>query len=128
MTFRPDDSTTKVSDLAIRRPYLSPVRSTVARGMARFQQFKTLPILVFLASSVIPAETLSHSFYDPWCCNTSDCQPINADEVSEREDGYHYRQWVIPYKDARVSLDSGFHACEYPKGTMRCFYAPGRAF
>ena len=70
----------------------------------------------------------AHSWYDPWCCNTSDCQPINADEVSEREDGYHYRQWVMPYKEARVSLDSGFHACEYPKGTMRCFYAPGRAF
>lgn len=74
------------------------------------------------------SHAVGHSFYDPWCCNDSDCRPIDADEVTSRPDGYHYRQWVIPYAEARMSADSGYHACEYPKGTMRCFYAPGRAF
>ena len=65
-----------------------------------------------------------HSWYDPWCCNENDCRQIDPDEVSARPDGYHYKQWVIPYKDARVSADRDYHACEYPKGQMRCFYAP----
>ena len=66
----------------------------------------------------------AHSWFDPWCCNGDDCKPIDANEVREMPDGYHYREWVITYKDARVSLDREFYACEYPKGTMRCFYAP----
>lgn len=68
-----------------------------------------------------------HSWYDPWCCNDSDCRQIDAEEVRIMADGYHYRQWVIPYKDARVSVDRDYHACEFPKGTMRCFYAPAGA-
>lgn len=82
----------------------------------------------FVAVMAGASAAKGHSWYDPWCCNTSDCTPINADEVEERSDGYHYRQWVVPYAEARVSVDKQFHACEYPKGTMRCFYAPGRAF
>lgn len=70
------------------------------------------------------SKAVSHSWYDPWCCNDSDCRPVEPDEVRALTDGYHYREWVIPYPQARVSADTGYHACEYPKGTIRCFYAP----
>lgn len=88
------------------------------------------PDAIWLAASFVVAimagasAARSHSWLDPWCCNENDCKPINASEVQEKPDGYHYRQWVIAYKDARISLDRDFYACEYPAGTMRCFYAP----
>lgn len=77
---------------------------------------------------IVPVYASAHSWYDPWCCSgdpiTGDCKPIAAGEVTERPDGYHFREFVIPYAQARVSVDRDFHWCEFPKGTLRCFYAP----
>lgn len=68
---------------------------------------------------------IAHSWYDPWCCNENDCQPIkDPNEVQALADGYHFRGWVMPYAKARVSADGDYHFCEYPKGELRCFYAP----
>lgn len=86
--------------------------------------FRLLLLLVLIAG-----QAAAHSWYDPWCCNGEDCKPVeDPSEVRALPDGYHFRQWVIPYKDAKVSGDSGYHWCELPKGTMRCFYAPPGGF
>jgi len=68
----------------------------------------------------------AHSFYDPWCCNENDCKELEDGEVQALADGYHYRSWVVPYNSEKIrpSGNNAYHACEYPTGTLRCFYVP----
>lgn len=84
----------------------------------------------------------SHSFYDPYCCNDKDCQPIKGTSVKETAAGYEVtlspaehiglkkedkaHTYVVRYGDAKPSPDGAFHACilPYMPDTMRCFYAP----
>lgn len=73
----------------------------------------------------------AHEFYDPWCCNEQDCAPYFG-VVEERQDGFWVPEFqtLVPYNKARYDVPSHdpyqYHLCEYPKGTLRCFYAkPG---
>lgn len=70
---------------------------------------------------------LSHSWYDPWCCNNTDCAPLKPEEVSVTGEGYLIKgEFFIPHGDERIRLsrDWDYHFCEYPRGEARCFYVP----
>lgn len=79
-----------------------------------------------LMLACIPA--FGHSWYDPYCCNSSDCKPISPDDVLAGPDGYTVLgKYKVPYLDKSIkpSQDADYHACEFPAGTLRCFYVPG---
>lgn len=88
--------------------------------------------LVWLALMCVPA--YGHSWYDYDCCSDNDCAPLADGAVIEGSGGYDVtmngKRYAVPYGDARIraSADNQFHACEYPKDTLRCLYTPGRAF
>lgn len=79
-----------------------------------------------LILALLIGPVLSHSFYDPYCCNGTDCSPISDDRVQVVSTGYlidgkHH----VPLKEARRSQDGDYHACFYPTpDILRCFYAP----
>lgn len=81
-----------------------------------------LPLLLIMSIGL----AFAHSWYDPWCCNDQDCKKLAPEEVTIKEDGFHYKHWVIPFdsEQVRISQDWSYHACEYPTGTIRCFYVP----
>jgi len=83
-------------------------------------------LLAALALGCLSIPALSHSWYDPWCCNDRDCHPVDKELVTARPDGYHVQGYdrVVPYSEARPSGDADFHICEIPTGHIRCFYAP----
>lgn len=83
-----------------------------------------LAAAVFLWS----ASAIAHSWYDPYCCNSNDCKAISPDDVVATDKGYQVLgKYFVPYLDKSIkpSQDADFHACEYPAGTLRCFYVPG---
>lgn len=68
-----------------------------------------------------------HSWYDPWCCNNTDCAPLKPEEIAVNSEGYIIKgEFFIPHGDDRIRLsrDFDYHFCEYPKGEARCFYVP----
>lgn len=84
--------------------------------------------LAFLAGLVLSGAAFAHSFYDPYCCNDRDCRRISPDDVVETSKGYRVLgRYFVPYLDKAIkpSQDADYHACEYPEGTLRCFYVPG---
>lgn len=80
----------------------------------------------------------AHEWYDPWCCNGGDCSPVH--EQTARVSRHGYAVTLCPgdhplvvdscisktftFQEARPSADGRFHACIYPAGQIRCFYAP----
>jgi hypothetical protein len=69
----------------------------------------------------------AHSWYDPYCCNDNDCQPLKPGDVTEGRNGYTIKgEYFVPYHDKAIkpSQDGQYHWCEYPKGVVRCFYKP----
>lgn len=82
-----------------------------------------------LMLACLPA--FGHSWYDPYCCNSNDCKAISPDDVVTGPKGYDVtvngQSFHVPYGSDRIkqSQDADFHACEYPAGTLRCFYVPG---
>lgn len=83
-------------------------------------------IVIFLVVLGVNAVN-SHSWYDPWCCNNTDCGPLKPEQIRVTSEGYHIKEeFFIPHGDERirVSRDWDYHFCEYPKGEARCFYVP----
>lgn len=99
-----------------------------------------LSLLFILGPGADPS--WAHSWFDPWCCNDRDCQPIPDSAVKITPQGYvitlqpgdhpmlaketRPHTYTVPYAKARVSLDpeQKFFACIYPDpSSMRCFYA-----
>ncbi len=99
-----------------------------------------LSLLLILGPGTDPAR--AHSWFDPWCCNDKDCQPIPDEAVKVTPQGYVItlrpqdhpmlakevmtHTYRVPFDKARVSMDGEqrFFACIYPDpATMRCFYA-----
>lgn len=80
-----------------------------------------------MTSLLVAGLLLAHSFYSQECCSDRDCNPVPTTAVTEAPDGYHYKHYVIPYKDQRVkfSPDGQFHVCENPY-YLRCLYVPER--
>jgi len=67
----------------------------------------------------------AHEWYDPWCCNNRDCKPYPAESVTETPVGYRLATGeVVPYRTARVSMDTQFHRCALSNNVTRCFYSP----
>jgi hypothetical protein len=87
--------------------------------------FVVFVLLVLIHAGVVRA----HDFYDPWCCNESDCAPYKG-VVETRPGGYWIPEFqtLVPYRDERVKHEvpwedeDEYHLCEWPKGVVRCFY------
>lgn len=90
-----------------------------------------------LAFIVLPSLASAHSWYDAMCCNTNDCAPVAATTFRPVEGGWLVTlhpgdhplvtrpiSRLVPYSEARESQDDGFHACVYPRHTIRCVYVP----
>lgn len=76
-----------------------------------------------------PEPGQSH-FYDVYCCNNKDCEPLPPGAVRMVEGGYRVRylssqgniiDGFISFKDARPSRDGQDHGCDY-MGRLRCLY------
>jgi hypothetical protein len=88
-----------------------------------------LRLILFLAvtSAVWISPALSHSFYDPWCCNDRDCTPVPGRLLPNGS--YLFlvkgKEYIVAEKDVRASMDSQYHACQMPHASQpRCYYAP----
>jgi hypothetical protein len=92
-------------------------------------------LLVLLASAA-----LSHSWYDPGCCNDFDCAPVASSHVQFTDAGVlltlgpgdhkfvrEPKSWVIPYDSPKLreSKDNDTHACvgEVTQ-VLFCLYLP----
>ena len=69
-----------------------------------------------------------HSWYDTDCCDTRDCRPAEAAEVTVVPDGFDVRVGKqfrhFGRTEFRQSQDARFHVCVSP-ATTRCPYVPG---
>ncbi|WP_293862281.1 hypothetical protein [uncultured Alsobacter sp.] len=93
---------------------------------------KRLAILLILAAGPAAA----HSWYPSECCSDADCEMISAQTVRRSDDGWVLPTGqVIPFDQARPSLDDEFHWCRsfpryatmpviQPNGKPPCFFAP----
>jgi hypothetical protein len=88
-------------------------------------------IVGVLALFFYPLWAKAHEFYDPWCCNETDCAPY-AGEVQITPEGFFIPEFnhLVPFNKAKYDMPGDdpneFHLCEYPKGVVRCFYVrPG---
>jgi len=96
-------------------------------------------VIVLTAGAAAP-----HGWYDPACCDDTDCAPIPRSAVSATDNGWLVRLGandhpmlsapfvgVEHYGATRPSRDGGFHACilSLQSGPiMTCLYAPPMAF
>ena len=86
--------------------------------------------LIAAAVFLWSASAHAHSWYDYACCSNNDCKPIAAEDVKTLPNGYEVTfagdVFSVPYDDPRIkqSQDMDYHACEYPKGQLRCLYIP----
>ncbi|MHB2170133.1 hypothetical protein [Alsobacter sp. R-9] len=78
---------------------------------------------ILIALLAMTGSAAAHSWYDQTCCSDQDCHPIQAYEVQATPLGYKVYGTVVPYGNARISLDRDYHICVYA-GQVRCFYAP----
>ena len=84
--------------------------------------------LQFLAMSYAKA----HSWYEPECCSDKDCEPIPPETVQVTPSGYLWAGILIPFAEARISMDRDYHVCRgqytgiliQPSMKKPCFYAP----
>jgi hypothetical protein len=93
--------------------------------------------------SLIPTLAHSHQWElvygpTPWipneCCGDNDCFVVPNDLVTERSVGYvvsipdQGTGWlvteIVPYQEARRSMDGRYWRCKKPDGTRRCFFSP----
>ena len=79
---------------------------------------------------ILAAFILIHSWYDPWCCSTKDCHPVDdADAPVEIQEGYKWHEFVFPKSMEKPSQDGHWHVCLVPDengnpATPRCIYVP----
>jgi hypothetical protein len=85
---------------------------------------KSLLLLLALAGSA-----QAHSWYDPECCNTQDCRPVETEDVVEIENGvwkYLPTGQEFRGKQIRPSRDNHFHVCignqPWNDGRAYCIY------
>ena len=88
-------------------------------------------------SIVYASRAAGHSWYDPYCCNGKDCQPISDGLARLTRGGWRVRLMpgdhpmisrpmdvIVPHSEAKPSEDSAFHICIFPADTLRCLYVP----
>ena len=75
-----------------------------------------------------PSPARSHSWYEPSCCSSRDCQPVDVRDVGESGDHYTYQGMRFPKTMSRPSQDSRWHVCVLMQGfgqrAIRCIYRP----
>jgi hypothetical protein len=89
--------------------------------------FMIVVMLLFTASYA-----KAHSWYDPACCSDRDCEPIPHESVQVTPSGYLWAGMLIPFAEARISMDKDYHVCRgvytgiliQPSMQKPCFYAP----
>jgi len=94
---------------------------------------KRLAALLVSASLAVPVAH-AHSWYDTFCCNTNDCQPLPDDavlrstpegyEIEYRSQHGHMVKGFIPHDKVKPSQDGDAHACETVMRSVRCLYLP----
>lgn len=109
------------------------MRPNLYRGLAVFAAVLLLATAVWSCG-----KAHAHSFYDAYCCNTTDCHAQRSGEFVKFTDagwqvdvpkfGIHE---LVAFDDKRIRntpLDeaAGFHLCIFAKA-LRCFYRPGAA-
>jgi hypothetical protein len=92
-------------------------------------------ILIGLFSPLLSARARAHSWYDQSCCSGTDCEPLEADAVTEMKGGWQVAyvgklsgpiSAFVPRGDERHSQDGRFHGCARP-GRFLCLYVPSVA-
>jgi hypothetical protein len=85
-------------------------------------------LLIFLSLLILARNAQAHSWYDIDCCDTRDCRPAEAGEVTVVPDGFDVRVGTqfrhFARTEFRQSQDARFHICVTP-ATIRCLYVPG---
>lgn len=70
--------------------------------------------------------TMGHSWYDGYCCQETDCQPIEKTSQYGNKMVYHtqFGQHMVDNDTSiRDSKDNQTHACIY-QNKLRCLYVP----
>ena len=81
---------------------------------------KTTIALMLLLSSTFPLS--SHNWYDGDCCGGNDCHPVPCEEITEKKDGYHWKNLVFKFKESiRPSKDNQCHVC-HTDTNPHCLY------
>jgi hypothetical protein len=75
-----------------------------------------------MIKTLVTAVLLTHSWYDPYCCNTKDCHPVSG-KVERMEGGWQAEGHFFPESMQRDSQDAEFHVCIF-HGQARCIYVP----
>lgn len=84
----------------------------------------------------------AHSFYEQWCCQSSDCSPIPASSIRTIEGGFQItlspgdhplvtrvHVFQIEQSKTRRSQDGAWHVCLWPtEDNLRCVYMPDMGF
>jgi hypothetical protein len=95
-----------------------------------------------LLSIALTTNVLSHSWYDPDCCNTKDCSPITTHKLQGsiltfktelfKDEIFQVDMTKMPANSIRPSKDQRLHACviKFPSNGqyyVRCLYVGGGA-
>jgi hypothetical protein len=89
-----------------------------------------LILIVAYFNATLPAA--AHSWYEPACCSSRDCEPISFDSVTESAEGWtvHYQSKLgfpvmafTPRGKERHSQDGRFHGCATSTRFL-CLYVP----
>jgi hypothetical protein len=88
--------------------------------------------VICLGLLITMTQVKAHSWYDPECCSDKDCEPIPHETVQVTPAGYLWAGILIPFAEARISMDRDYHVCRgvytgtliQPSFKKPCFYAP----
>jgi hypothetical protein len=90
--------------------------------------------MLVLMIIVLASTARAHSWYEPECCDTRDCEALLPEQVKVTPEGYVTPDGeLIRFDEARVSADKDFHWCKYQRDSTKviqpfekrkCFYAP----
>jgi hypothetical protein len=89
-------------------------------------------LIAAVACCIGATSALPHSWYDPDCCSSQDCEPVKHVAFVDSERGVLPvmivttslgTQPITPDTKIRVSKDSRMHACIW-QGKLLCLYMP----
>jgi hypothetical protein len=61
--------------------------------------------------NLLAAVLLADSWYPETCCGGQNCHPVACDEISEHDDGYHWRNLVFLREQVQPTQDRDCHVC-----------------
>lgn len=82
-------------------------------------------ILLAAALGCWLGHAIAHEWYPTECCSGGDCEPIPETRVQFNSAGYVVDgKFVVPYGEARRSMDGRYHACFPNPEYLRCLFVP----